>query len=96
MWSEEGVNAAGGGGGGKGKAGEKELCELCGGTYAHPVTYHMRMAHPGKSVTTAANFFCLTVITLTYSELSFFSIRLSFSFTRHYINYRISTFSYAP
>lgn len=23
------------------------VCELCGGIYPHPVTYHMRQAHPG-------------------------------------------------
>lgn len=23
------------------------LCELCGGNFAHPVTYHMRLQHPG-------------------------------------------------
>lgn len=23
------------------------LCELCGNCYPHPVTYHMRVAHPG-------------------------------------------------
>lgn len=23
------------------------LCELCGGTFQHPVTYHMRQMHPG-------------------------------------------------
>ena len=23
------------------------MCELCGGTFPHPVTYHMRQAHPG-------------------------------------------------
>lgn len=29
-------------------AADKEgYCELCGGTYPHPVTYHMRQAHPG-------------------------------------------------
>lgn len=22
-------------------------CELCGGMFPHPVTYHMRQAHPG-------------------------------------------------
>ncbi len=28
--------------------GEREtMCELCGGLYPHPVTYHMRQAHPG-------------------------------------------------
>ena len=43
MWSEEG----GGGAIGKGKSGDKELCELCGGMFPHPVTYHMRGAHPG-------------------------------------------------
>ena len=50
MWSEEGGAAAGsaGGGGGKGKNGDKEICELCGGSFSHPVTYHMRHAHPGK------------------------------------------------
>ena len=38
--------AAGGlfGGGG----GEREtMCELCGGMFPHPVTYHMKQAHPG-------------------------------------------------
>lgn len=30
--------------------GEKEtMCELCGGMFPHPVTYHMRQAHPGCS-----------------------------------------------
>ena len=29
-------------------AGEREtVCELCGGTFPHPVTYHMRQSHPG-------------------------------------------------
>ena len=29
-------------------AGERETsCELCGGTFPHPVTYHMRQTHPG-------------------------------------------------
>ncbi|KAI8499936.1 E3 ubiquitin-protein ligase mycbp2 [Branchiostoma belcheri] len=28
--------------------GEKDAaCELCGGTFPHPVTYHMKQAHPG-------------------------------------------------
>ena len=28
--------------------GEREtVCELCGGVYPHPITYHMRQAHPG-------------------------------------------------
>ena len=28
--------------------GDREtMCELCGGQYPHPVTYHMRQAHPG-------------------------------------------------
>lgn len=30
------------------KCSEKEaVCELCGNFYPHPVTYHMRQAHPG-------------------------------------------------
>ncbi|XP_070552183.1 E3 ubiquitin-protein ligase MYCBP2-like isoform X2 [Ptychodera flava] len=29
-------------------SGEREaVCELCGGVYPHPVTYHMRQTHPG-------------------------------------------------
>ena len=24
-----------------------QLCEMCGHYYQHPVTYHMRVAHPG-------------------------------------------------
>ena len=54
VWSEEGASA--GGVGGKGKSGEKELCELCGGSFAHPVTYHMRTAHPGKLLIDVINF----------------------------------------
>ncbi|XP_048243746.1 E3 ubiquitin-protein ligase MYCBP2-like isoform X7 [Haliotis rufescens] len=31
-----------------GGGGEREtLCELCGGSFPHPVTYHMRQNHPG-------------------------------------------------
>ncbi|XP_047115899.1 E3 ubiquitin-protein ligase highwire-like [Schistocerca piceifrons] len=33
---------------GAGPSVEREtVCELCGNTYPHPVTYHMRQAHPG-------------------------------------------------
>ena len=57
MWSEEGGAAAGsGGGGGKGKNGDKEICELCGGSFPHPVTYHMRHAHPGKKQVSSSMF----------------------------------------
>ena len=51
------VKPAGGGGrgnlfgeaaGGLFGGGDREtMCELCGGMYPHPVTYHMRQAHPG-------------------------------------------------
>ncbi len=31
-----------------GAGGEREtMCELCGGLYGHPVTYHMKQMHPG-------------------------------------------------
>ena len=33
-------------GGGGGERGETQ-CELCWGMFPHPVTYHMRHAHPG-------------------------------------------------
>ncbi len=40
----EAAGALFGGGGG----GEREtMCELCGGMFPHPVTYHMKQAHPG-------------------------------------------------
>ncbi|XP_075230357.1 E3 ubiquitin-protein ligase MYCBP2-like isoform X2 [Lycorma delicatula] len=34
---------------GDGKAGvdRESLCELCGGVFPHPITYHMKQAHPG-------------------------------------------------
>lgn len=28
-------------------AASETLCELCGETFSHPVTYHMRQTHPG-------------------------------------------------
>ena len=42
---------AGGGGGGANDVGANPMlrdtmCELCGGMFPHPVTYHMREAHP--------------------------------------------------
>ncbi|KAL5012682.1 hypothetical protein ScPMuIL_011233 [Solemya velum] len=50
-----GIFGPGGGGGGGAAvaaaavaAGERETaCELCGGSFPHPVTYHMRQSHPG-------------------------------------------------
>lgn len=34
---------------GAGRAGvdRESLCELCGGIFPHPITYHMKQAHPG-------------------------------------------------
>jgi E3 ubiquitin-protein ligase MYCBP2 len=34
-------------GGGVGGIERETVCELCGSMYPHPVTYHMRQAHPG-------------------------------------------------
>ena len=31
----------------KGGADRETACELCGGCFPHPVTFHMRAAHPG-------------------------------------------------
>ena len=34
-------------GGGAGGGDRETMCELCGNSFPHPVTYHMKEAHPG-------------------------------------------------
>ncbi|XP_041356631.1 E3 ubiquitin-protein ligase MYCBP2-like isoform X3 [Gigantopelta aegis] len=47
MFAEAVAGMFGGGGIGIGGAEREAACELCGGSFPHPVTYHMRSVHPG-------------------------------------------------
>ncbi|ESO93791.1 hypothetical protein LOTGIDRAFT_205644 [Lottia gigantea] len=48
MFGEDVARLFGAQGPGNGGGGEKEsVCELCDFSFSHPVTYHMRQAHPG-------------------------------------------------